>query len=91
MPRVYPLKDICWFYFIRNKNKEKELVFEGKFYNKILLSKIIFINECNIYCFFFLDEKNDTKQGYIKVNRKDKENEIINNLLKNALYNLLII
>ena len=36
LPRVYPLNQKYWLNFI-NKDKEKELIFEGKFYNKILI------------------------------------------------------
>ena len=71
-------------YIVRNKYIEKELMFEGKFYNKIFLSQIIIINNCNVYCFFFLNDKNQINQGYIKINQKDKENEIINNLKNNG-------
>ena len=75
LPRVYPLNQECWLNFI--KNKEKELNFEGKFYNKILFFKLLALNKCNIYCFFFLDEINNIKQGYIKINQEDKKKEII--------------
>ena len=61
-------------------------MFEGTFYYKILFSQIIIINDCNVYCFFFLDEKNELKQGYIKINKKEKEIKI--NLINNGLYNL---
>ena len=84
LPKVYPLNEICWLYIVRNKYIEKELMFEGKFYNKIFLSQIIIINNCNVYCFFFLNDKNQINQGYIKINQKDKENEIINNLKNNG-------
>ena len=49
LPRVYPLNKNCWLNFIRNKDKENELIFEGIFYNKILIFKLIILNNCNIY------------------------------------------
>ena len=52
LPYVYPLNENCWNNFRRDKDKEKELIFEGKFYNKLLLFKLKTINNCNIYCFF---------------------------------------
>ena len=55
LPRVYPLNEICWYYIIRDKNREKGIMFEGKVYNEILLSKIMNIYNCNVYSFFFLD------------------------------------
>ena len=80
LPRLYPFDEKCWSHF--NIDKEKELKFKGEFFNKILIFKLIIINSCNVYCFFFLDEKKDINQGYIKINQKDKENEILNNLIK---------
>ena len=84
LPYVYPLNENCWSNFIRDKDKEKELIFEGKFYNKLLLFKLMTINNCNIYCFFYLDKKNKINKGYIKINKKHKEKEIIDNLIING-------
>ena len=86
LPELYPLNQNCWLRFVRDKEKEKELAFEGdcyfkgKFFTKILTLKLKIINNCKTYCFFYLDENNDIKQGYIKINKIEKEDEIMNTL-----------
>ena len=87
LPKLYPLNQKSWLNFSRNKeDKEKELAFKGnfyfkgKFYSKILTIKLKLKNKCDTYCFFYLDEKKDMKQGYIKINSKEKEKEIMNTL-----------
>ena len=88
LPKLFALNKNCWLelYGIKDKTKERELIFKedfyfkGKFYTQILILKLTIINNCKVYCFFYLDEENDIKQGYIKINNKQTEKEIMNSL-----------
>ena len=85
LPNIFPLNDRCWYSLIRNNEKEKEIKIKANFYNHILIFDLnLKLNNINdrIYCFFFLDKNNIIMQSYIKINNKDKEEQIIN-CLKN--------
>ena len=88
LPKLYPLNLDCWLKLIKNIDKEEKLAskknnhFIGKYLSNILILKLKIINNDIVYCFFYLDEKNNIKQGYIKINikNKEKEKEIMNTL-----------
>ena len=42
-----------------------------------------------IYCFFFLDKNNKIRQGYLKINKLDNENDLIQNFHKNGFFKFI--
>jgi len=82
LPPIFVLKKDLWPILIRDKIKEEAIIFKGHFGNKILIFKIetLSLNIYDkIYCFFFLDNK-ELRQGYIKIDTNNSEEEIINKL-----------
>ena len=82
-PNLFGLNQETWEAI--SSNKEQFIKVEGGFYNKILIFKISYISpyiKNNIYSFFYLDKKENIRQGYIKINENKKEEEIIEALKK---------
>ena len=75
---VYPLNAETWNFFIKDETKEKPNIFQGEFGYNILILNIN--KEERIYCFFFLDENNDLRQGYILFYRTNLEKKMIEEL-----------
>jgi hypothetical protein len=82
-PNLFGLNQETWEAI--SSNKEQFLKVGGGFYNKILIFKISYISHYiknNIHSFFYLDKKENIRQGYIKINENKKEEEIIEALKK---------
>ena len=75
---VFPLNEESWKSFVKDGAKEKPNMFQGEFGYNILIFKIK--KEERIYCFFFLDENNDLRQGYILFYRTNLEKKMIEEL-----------
>ena len=84
---VYPLNAETWNFFIKDETKEKPNIFQGEFGYNILILNIN--KEERIYCFFFLDENNDLRQGYIQFYRTFIENQMIEELKHNTPFEFL--
>ena len=67
-----------------------KIVIEGNFYNKLLLFDLKkYIKSVIIYCLFFLDDKNQLRQGYLQINDKTKEIIMINTFKENEPLHIL--
>ena len=75
---IFPLNEESWKSFVKDETKEKPNIYRGEFHYNILIFKIS--KEERIYCFFFVDENNELKQGYIQIYRNNLENKMIKEL-----------
>ena len=78
LPPIFPLEEENLKVFGINTEKEQTIATMGEFANNVLVLKII--EEENIYCFYFLDENEELRQGYLKFFRENTEKEMINSL-----------
>ena len=81
---VYALNEETWKYFVQDKTKNKSNKFTGEFHNNILIVRIN--EEGKIYCFFFYDQNNYLRQGYIKIYRADLEIKMIDELKSDDIF-----
>ena len=75
-PKVSVLNINTWRRIQKENGKSIPIKSVSVFYNKLLLITLIKYN----YCFFFLDQNNQLRQGYIKILNPNYEGEIINQL-----------
>ena len=78
LPPVFPLEEENLKVFGINIEKENTIATMGEFANNVLVLKIK--DEENIYCFYFLDENGELRQGYLRFYRENTEKEMINSL-----------
>ena len=81
---VYALNEETWKYFVQDKTKNKSNKFTGEFHNNILILRMN--EEGKIYCFFFYDQNNYLRQGYIKIYRADLEIKMIDELKSDDIF-----
>ena len=81
---VYALNEETWKYFDQDKTKNKSNMFTGEFHNNILILRMN--EEGKIYCFFFYDQNNYLRQGYIKIYRADLEIKMIDELKSDDIF-----
>jgi len=79
---IFPLNEESWKSFVKDEQKEKPNIYEGEFGYNILILKIS--KEERIHCFFFVDEKNELRQGYIQIYRTNLEKKMIDELKRNT-------
>ena len=73
----------CWFSIPENYHYQ-QYILEVNYYNKLLLFDLKkYIKSVIIYCLFFLDDKNQLRQGYLQINDKTNEIIIINTFKEN--------
>ena len=77
---VFPLNEENWKSFIKDEAKEKPIIYQGQYGFNILILNININKEERIHCFFFLDENNDLRQGYIQIYRNNLEKKMIEEL-----------
>ena len=75
-PKLFVLNKESFLTLFKNKNDEKP--FKGKFFNKIFIIEIVIESNFKIYCFYFLDQLIQLRQGYLYFHILDKEEKIIN-------------
>ena len=75
---VFPLNEESWKSFVKDQTKEKPNMYKGEFGYNILIFKIN--KEERIHCFFFIDENNNLRQGYIQIYRNNLEKKMIEEL-----------
>ena len=75
---VYALNEETWKHFAQDETKQKSNMYTGEFHYNILIVRIN--EEDRIYCFFFFDQNDDLRQGYIKIYRADLEIKMIDEL-----------
>ena len=76
LPPIFPLKEEYLKVFGINMEKENTIGTKVEFVNGVSVFKI----KTNIYCFYFLDENNKLRQGYLQFYRENTEYEMINSL-----------
>ena len=66
LPEIFPLNRSCWFSISENYHYQ-QYILEVNFYNKLLLFDLKkYIKSVIIYRLFFLDDKNQLRQGYLQ-------------------------
>ena len=75
---VYALNEETWKHFAQDETKKNSNMYTGEFHYNILIVRIN--EEDRIYCFFFFDQNDDLRQGYIKIYRADLEIKMIDEL-----------
>ena len=78
LPPIFPLEEENLKVFGIDVKKENTIGTMGEFANNVLVLKIK--DEENIYSFYFLDENEELRQGYLRFYRENTEKEMINNL-----------
>ena len=79
----------CWFSIPENYHYQ-QYILEVNYYNKLLLFDLKkYIKSVIIYCLFFLDDKNQLRQGYLQINDKINEIMIINTFKENEPLHIL--
>ena len=73
LPKIFVLNKDIWNYIKAEYNQLNVLTASGIFSNKLLTLKVME----NIYCLFFLDNKNIIRQGYLEIKEIENENNII--------------
>ena len=88
LPKIFILNENTWNSLVRNNKKELEFKVKAQLGNKILFFKN---NNYTyyFYCLFFLDKNNKIRQSYIKINKEEKENEIIKDIKVNGILKFL--
>ena len=66
-PSIFPLNELTWNSLVRNQAKEKQIKVFGCYNKNVLI--FYFKQEERIISFYFLDEKEELRQGYIKIYR----------------------
>ena len=84
LPRILILNRNCYTSLPDDLTK-KFLNLSGTFYNKLLL---IDLKKADTYCIFFIDNKGNVRQGYLKINKND-DNEIIKKFMEEEPLTLL--
>jgi len=85
LPKLFVINKDFWK-IIENENNELNVINSiGYFCNKSLILKVLEA----IYCFFFLDKNNKIRQGYLKINKLDNENDLIQNFHKNGFFKFI--
>ena len=85
LPKLFVINKDFWK-IIENENNELNVINSiGYFCNKSLILKVLEA----IYCFFFLDKNNEIRQGYLKINKLDNENDLIQNFHKNGFFKFI--
>ena len=79
---IFPLNEESWKSLVKDEKKENPKIFQGQFGYNILILKMS--KEERIYCFFFVDEKNELRQGYIQIYRTNLEKKMIDELKRNT-------
>ena len=64
-PKIFVLNKDIWKKIKIEKYELNTIASFGYFYNNLLFLKVLE----NIYCFFFIDNKNRIRQGYIQINQ----------------------
>jgi len=83
LPEIFPLNKSCWLSLQENYYYQ-QYILDANFYNKLLLFDLKKnIKSMIIYCLFFLDDKNQLRQGYLQIKDKNNENKIINTFTEN--------
>lgn len=84
LPKIFILNENTWNSLVRNNKKELEFKVKAQLGNKILFFKN---NNYTyyFYCLFFLDKNNKIRQSYIKINKEEKENEILKDIKANGI------
>ena len=77
LPRILILNRNCYT-SLADDLRKKFLNVTGTFYNKLLL---IDLKKADTYCIFFIDNKGNVRQGYLKINKND-DNEIIKKFME---------
>ena len=89
LPEIFPLNRSCWFSISENYHYQ-QYILEVNFYNKLLLFDLKkYIKSVIIYRLFFLDDKNQLRQGYLQINDKTKEIIMINTFKENEPLHIL--
>ena len=78
LPSIFPLEEENLKVFGIDVQKETTIGTMGEFANNVLVLKIKV--EENIYSFYFLDDNEELRQGYLRFYRENTENEMINSL-----------
>ena len=81
LPPIFPLEEANLKVFGIDIEKENTIGSMGEFANNILVLKV----KTDIYCFYFLDENEELRQGYLRFYRENVENEMINSLKKDGV------
>jgi ubiquitin C-terminal hydrolase len=84
LPRILILNKNCYT-SLPDELTKKFLNLSGTFYNKLLL---IDLKKADTYCIFFIDNKGNVRQGYLKINKND-DNEIIKKFMEEEPLTLL--
>ena len=84
LPRILILNRNCYT-SLADDLRKKFLNVTGTFYNKLLL---IDLKKADTYCIFFIDNKGNVRQGYLKINKND-DNEIIKKFMEEEPLTLL--
>jgi hypothetical protein len=79
---IFPLNEESWKSFVKDETKETPNIYHGEYGYNILILRINI--EERIHCFFFLDQNNELRQGYIQIYRTNIEKAMINELKYNT-------
>ena len=86
LPKVFPLNKNIWYYIQKESNNElNSLSSLGSYSNKLLVLKVL----NNIYCFFSPDNKNQIRQGYLKIINIQEEDIIINDFHQKGVFEFI--
>lgn len=77
-PSIFPLNEGAWNSLVRNQAKEQPFKVKGFYKKDVLL--FFFKHEERIISFYFLDEKEQLRQGYIQMYRKKIEESMVKSL-----------
>ena len=81
LPPIFPLEEANLKVFGIDIEKENTIGSTGEFANNVLVLKV----KTDIYSFYFLDENEELRQGYLRFYREITENEMINSLKKDGV------
>ena len=81
LPPIFPLEEANLKVFGIDIEKENVIGSMGEFVNNVLVLKV----KTDIYSFYFLDENEKLRQGYLRFYRENVEKEMINCLKKDGV------
>ena len=85
LPKVFVLNKNIWNLIQTENYKVYPMMSIGIFFDNLLLLKV----SEKIHCFFFIDNKNQLRQGYLEITNMFKEYLILNDIQINGIFKMI--
>ena len=85
LPKIFVLNKTIWFYIQYENQELNSIAAIGYYSNKLLTLKVLNL----VYCFLFLDQNMQIRQGYLEIIKKKNEDNIIKEFKQKGFFDFI--